>query len=50
MLKAFLGQLPNRQYFFSHYNTAVTRVDFTDKHMVLRYVNRIDHLPHDMIS
>jgi broad specificity phosphatase PhoE len=50
MLKAFLGQLPNRQYFFSHYNTAITRLDFTEKHMILRYVNRIDHLPHDMIS
>lgn len=50
MLKAFMGNLPNRQYFFSHYNTAITRLDFSEKHMILRYVNRIDHLPHDMIS
>jgi 2,3-bisphosphoglycerate-dependent phosphoglycerate mutase len=50
MLKAFLGQLPNRSFYFTHYNTAVTRLDFSGEHMLVRYVNRIDHLPHDMIS
>ncbi len=50
MLKAFLGQLPNRQFFFTHYNTAITRIDITADYVLFRYVNRVDHLPHDMIS
>ncbi len=49
-LKALLGLLPNRTFFFSHYNTGITRVDITPKHLLLRYVNRVAHLPHDMIS
>jgi len=50
MLKAFIGQLPNRQYFFTHYNTAITRLDFQGEHLLFRYVNRVDHLPPEMIS
>ncbi len=50
LLKAFMGQLPNRQYYFTHYNTAITRIDIQEKHLLLRYVNRIDHLPPEMIS
>jgi broad specificity phosphatase PhoE len=50
LLKAFMGQLPNRQYYFTHYNTAITRLDFRGEYMLMRYVNRVDHLPHEMIS
>lgn len=50
MLKAFLGQLPNRSFFFTHYNTAITRVDFSGDYLLVRYINRVDHLPHEMIS
>ncbi len=50
LLKAFLGQLPNRNFYFTHYNTAITRLDFSGERMIVRYVNRIDHLPHDLIS
>jgi broad specificity phosphatase PhoE len=50
MLKAFLGQLPNRSFYFTHYNTAITCLSITPDYLLLRYVNRIDHLPHDMIS
>ncbi len=50
MLKAFLGQLPNRVFYFTHYNTAITRLDFSGEHLLVRYVNRVDHLPHEMIS
>jgi broad specificity phosphatase PhoE len=50
MLKALLGQLPNRSYFFTHYNTAITRVDFSGEYLLMRYINRVDHLPHEMIS
>ncbi len=50
MLKAFLGMLPNREFYFNHSNTGVTRIDFTAEHLLVRYINRIDHLPDDMIS
>jgi len=50
MLKAFMGQLPNRQYYFTHYNTAITCLSITADYILMRYVNRIDHLPHEMIS
>lgn len=50
MLKAFTGQLPNRQFYFTHYNTAITRIDFRGEHMLIRYVNRVDHLPQEMVS
>lgn len=50
MLKAFLGMLPNRQFYFTHYNTAITRIDFQHDYLLVRYVNRVDHLPAEMIS
>ncbi|MFN8450935.1 MAG: histidine phosphatase family protein [Anaerolineae bacterium] len=50
MLKAFMGQLPNRQYYFSHYNTGITRLDITAEYVLIRYVDRIDHLPPDLIT
>ncbi len=50
MLKAFTGQLPNRQFYYTHYNTAITRIDLRGEHMLIRYVNRVDHLPTSMIS
>ena len=50
MLKAFMGQLPNRQYYFTHYNTAITCLSITADYLLVRYVNRVDHLPQDMIS
>ncbi|MEP7292807.1 MAG: histidine phosphatase family protein [Chloroflexota bacterium] len=50
LLKAFLGQLPNRGFYFSHYNTAITRLDFHEEYALLRYTNRVDHLPPEMIS
>lgn len=46
---------PGRPYredvHFSHLNTAVSRVDFLqDGNIALRYLNRIDHLPAEMVS
>lgn len=36
---------------YYHYNTAITRVDFTaDGHIALHFANRIEHLPPDAIS
>jgi 2,3-bisphosphoglycerate-dependent phosphoglycerate mutase len=50
MLKAFQGQLPNRQFYYSHYNTGITRLDITPEYLLVRYTNRVDHLPHDLIT
>ncbi len=50
LLKALLGQLPNRRFFFAHYNTGITRLDFNHDVFVVRYVNRIEHLPPELIT
>jgi 2,3-bisphosphoglycerate-dependent phosphoglycerate mutase len=51
LLKALFNQLPSNQLFYQHYNTAVTRVDFAqDGTLFLRFLNRVRHLPPDMIS
>jgi broad specificity phosphatase PhoE len=50
LLKAFLNMLPSRAFFFLHYNTAITRLDFSERGMLVRCINRVDHLPADMIS
>lgn len=52
LLQALLGSAPTFQFHFSHYNTSVTRVDFLEHgdHLAIRYTNRVEHLPPDMIS
>lgn len=50
LIKALLGQLPNRQFFFAHYNTGFTRIDFERDIFVVRYTNRIEHLPPELIT
>ncbi len=51
LLKAIFNQLPGTDVYYNHYNTAITRLDFAPDGMVhLRYLNRIAHLPLDMIS
>jgi 2,3-bisphosphoglycerate-dependent phosphoglycerate mutase len=51
LLKAFFNQLPTRQHFFAHYNTAITRVDFYEgQHLRLRFTNRVDHLMAEWLS
>lgn len=51
LLKALLEQQPNAGFFFFHYNTAITRLDFNaDGHLNIRYLNRVDHLPPNLIS
>lgn len=50
-IKALLGMLPTRFAYFQHYNTAITRIDLTERdRVILRYINRVDHLPADLIS
>ena len=56
LLKAILGRLPGNEFHISHYNTAITRVDYTmswrDKTplLLIRYTNRVDHLTPDLIT
>jgi 2,3-bisphosphoglycerate-dependent phosphoglycerate mutase len=51
LIKALLNILPGHLVGFAHYNTAITRIDFrSDEKMVLRYVNRVDHLSGELMS
>ena len=51
LLKAFFNQIPDRNLFYQHYNTAITRVDFMPEGtLLLRYLNRTQHLPPEMFS
>ncbi len=51
LLKALLNQSPSPIFFFHHYNTAITRIDFLpDKRLHFRHINRVNHIPMDMIS
>lgn len=51
LIKAFLGMVPTRGMYFVHYNTAISRIDVTERDRVyVRYLNRVDHLPSEMIS
>ena len=52
LLKALMNQSENgHQFFYSQNNTSITLVDFLgDGPMVLRYSNRTQHLPADLIT
>jgi len=51
LLKALFNQLPSRNLWYFHYNTAMTRIDFRPNGMLFfRYLNRVDHLTAAMIS
>ncbi|MCL4248285.1 MAG: phosphoglycerate mutase family protein [Anaerolineae bacterium] len=51
LLKVLLGQNDMRGFYYMLYNASITRLDFLDEARILvRYINRIDHLPEDMVS
>lgn len=51
LLKALLNQLPSDTLWYSHYNTAITRIDIYDhERRWLRSMNRVDHLPPELIT
>jgi broad specificity phosphatase PhoE len=51
LLKALENQLPGNGTYWEHRNTGITRVDFEPGgRMVLKYLNRIDHLPAELVS
>jgi broad specificity phosphatase PhoE len=51
LLKALFKQSPDRHLFYYHYNTAISRVDFqSDGNLGVHYLNRMSHLPLELIS
>lgn len=51
LLKALFNQSPAESLRYFHYNTAITRVNFyPNGRLALHYLNRVDHLPNDLIS
>ncbi len=51
LIKALLNQLPDNRHYHMHNNTGITRVDFLDgDRLLVRYINRVDHLKPELIS
>lgn len=50
LLKAIFSQPQYSQPYYHHYNTAITRVDFHPDYIMMRYQNRIAHLPAELVS
>ncbi len=51
LLKRLFGPAGERPMYFSHANTGITRIEFTDdSYLVLRYLNRLQHLPAEMVT
>lgn len=50
LLKALLDQLPGHDRWYHHYNTAVSRIGLGGERLHIRYLNRVDHLPKDLVS
>ena len=51
LLKAFLGQLPGEHIHYRHHNTAISRLSVPlDAPILVRYLNRVDHLAPELVS
>ncbi len=51
LIKALFNQVPASEHYYFHYNTAITRIDFTENGtLFMRYHNRTIHLPDDHLS
>ncbi len=51
LLKALFKQLPCRNLYYHQLNTAISRIDFRgDGHLDVQFLNRVDHLPPELIS
>jgi len=51
LLKTLLDQSPGRRFFYYHYNVAISRIDFRrDGRLGIHYMNRVGHLPPELIS
>jgi 2,3-bisphosphoglycerate-dependent phosphoglycerate mutase len=51
LLRAIFGQSPQTPMYYYHHNTAISRLAFESHgHVEVSYLNRIEHLPLDLIS
>ena len=50
LLKALLHSMPANNHFYVSYNTSVTRVDFHEDRLLLRYVNRTEHFTPELFA
>jgi broad specificity phosphatase PhoE len=51
LLHALFQNAELDEIYFSHQNTAITRIDFEDGgHVRMRYMNRVNHLPMELVS
>jgi 2,3-bisphosphoglycerate-dependent phosphoglycerate mutase len=51
IIKALIHNLPTDRYFYWHYNTAISFLEILDDGVVMiRYLNRVTHLPPELIT
>jgi broad specificity phosphatase PhoE len=50
LLKTLHNHVPGHDIWYHHHNTAISRVDFSREAIQIRYLNRIDHLPPEMVT
>lgn len=51
LLKALTGRLPGIEYAHWVYNTSITAIQFVrEGRMIVRYINRVDHLPPELVT
>ncbi len=51
LLKTLFNQLPGQDFFYFHLNTAISWITFrSDGHLDVEYLNRVNHLPVELVS
>jgi len=50
LLKALLHLLPSQHVDLPHYNTAITHLNFAEGKLQMRYMDRTEHLPDELIT
>ena len=50
ILHALLGSKAHENFNFNHSNTGITSLTFREKEIVLSYLNRLEHLPDELIT
>ena len=50
LIKALWHELPGDGFAYEHRNTAITRIDVGTERLVVRYMNRVEHLPEALIT
>lgn len=50
LIQTLLGGGRSEGAYLSNHNTAVTRLDLSEERVFLRYQNRVDHLPNELVT